>query len=99
MAAGPALVDQSIALMEEGVRTGNVPPKVLMERVPAQIAAQIVEDPAKSPFYRPFTQFPDAVSEADRKALAEDARRPIDEKIVPAYRTLQADFRARKSVG
>jgi len=25
-----------------------------MERVPAQIAAQIVDDPAKSPFYRPF---------------------------------------------
>src|SRR3546814_1077134 len=49
MAAVPTLVDQAIALMTEGVRTGNVPPKVLMERVPAQIAAQIVEEPGKSP--------------------------------------------------
>src|SRR3546814_5732715 len=52
MAAVPTLVDQAIALMTEGVRNGNVPPKVLMERVPAQIAAQIVEEPAQSPFYR-----------------------------------------------
>lgn len=92
MAAVPALVDQSIALMDEGVRTGNVPPRVLMERVPAQIAAQIVEDPAKSPFYRPFTKFPDAVPATDREALAAEARRTIDAKIVPAYRKLQAYF-------
>src|SRR3546814_675833 len=92
MAAVPTLVDQAIALMTEGVRTGNVPPKVLMERVPAQIAAQIVEEPAQSPFYRPFTKFPDAVPEADRKALAADAQRTISEKIVPAYRKLQAYF-------
>src|SRR3546814_11157894 len=80
MAAVPTLVDQAIALMTEGVRNGNVPPKVLMERVPAQIAAQIVEEPAQSPFYRPFTKFPDAVPEADRKALAADAQRTISEK-------------------
>ena len=92
MAAVPTLVDQAIALMEEGVKAGNVPPKVLMERVPAQIAAQIVEDPAQSPFYRPFTKFPDAVPTADREALAADAQRTIAGKIVPAYRRLQAYF-------
>jgi len=79
-------------LMGEGVKTGNVPPKVLMERVPAQIAAQIVDDPTKSPFYRPFTKFPDAVPPSDRTALAAEARRTIRERIVPAYRTLQAYF-------
>src|SRR3546814_21164577 len=63
-----------------------------MERVPAQISSQIVEEPAQSPFYRPFTKVPDAVPEADRKALAADAQRTISEKIVPAYRKLQAYF-------
>ncbi|HVI57713.1 MAG TPA: DUF885 domain-containing protein [Luteimonas sp.] len=92
MAAIPEQVDQAIALMEEGVKAGNVPPKVLMQRVPAQIAAQVVDDPAKSPFYRPFTKFPDAIAEADRKTLVEDARRTIRDKVVPAYRTLQAYF-------
>lgn len=92
MAAVPTLVDQSIALMKKGVEAGNVPPKVLMERVPAQIAAQVVDEPAQSPFYRPFTKFPDTVPEAERKALAADARRTIEERIVPAYRKLQAYF-------
>jgi uncharacterized protein (DUF885 family) len=92
MAAMPEQVDQAIALMKEGVKAGNVPPRVLMERVPAQIAAQIVDDPAKSPFYRPFNRFPDAIPEGDRKALAADAQRTIRDKVVPAYRTLQAYF-------
>jgi uncharacterized protein (DUF885 family) len=92
MAALPALVDQDIALMAEGVRSGNVPPKVLMERVPAQIAAQVVDDPAKSPFHRPFTHFPAAIPTADREALQAEAQATIREKVVPAYRKLQAYF-------
>src|SRR3546814_19375386 len=49
-------------------------------------------DVCSSDLYRPFTKFPDAVPEADRKALAADAQRTISEKIVPAYRKLQAYF-------
>ncbi|TMH11116.1 MAG: DUF885 domain-containing protein, partial [Betaproteobacteria bacterium] len=44
MAAVPTLIDQAIALMQDGVKAGNMPPRVLMQRVPAQIAAQIVDD-------------------------------------------------------
>ncbi len=92
MAAMPEQVDQAIALMQEGVKAGNVPPRVLMQRVPAQIAAQVVDDPVKSPFYRPFTRFPDAIPDADRKALLDEAQRTIRDRVVPAYRTLQAYF-------
>ena len=92
MAAMPEQIDQTIALMKEGVKAGNMPPNVLMQRVPAQIAAQVVDDPAKSPFYRPFAKFPDAIPAADRKALMDDAQRTIRDKVVPAYRTLQAYF-------
>ncbi len=92
MAAIPTVVEQSIALMREGVRTGNVPPKVLMQRVPAQIAAQIVDDPAKSPFYRPFTRFPDGIPAVERQALQAEAQATIRDQVVPAYRKLQAYF-------
>ncbi len=92
MAAMPVQVDQAIALMKQGVETGNVPPKILMQRVPAQIAAQIVDDPVKSPFYRPFLKFQDSIPVADRKALAADAQRTIRDSVVPAYRTLQVYF-------
>lgn len=92
MDAVPTLVDQSIALMRAGVEAGNVPPKVLMQRVPAQIDAQIVDDPAKSPFYRPFLKFNDAIPDDDRAALQADAKRIIAERIVPAYRSLATYF-------
>ena len=88
----PTLVEQSIALMREGVRIGYMPPKVLMQRVPAQIAAQIVDDPARSPFYRPFRKFDAGVPAADRPALQADAQRIIRDKIVPAYRQLATYF-------
>lgn len=92
MRALPVAIDQVIVLMKEGVKAGKMPPKVLMQRVPEQIAAQVVDDPAKSPFYRPFLKFPAGVPEADRAALQAEAREVIAQRIVPAYRTLQTYF-------
>jgi len=92
MDAVPTLVEQSIALMREGVKAGNMPPKVLMQRVPAQIAAQVVNDPTKSPYYRPFLKFDDTIPATDRPALQAQAQRIIRERIVPAYRQLATYF-------
>ena len=92
MRALPKAIDQTIALMREGVKVGNVPPRVLMQRVPAQIAAQIVDDPSTSPFYRPFAKFAAGVPESERAALQAEARKVVAEQIVPAYRKLQSYF-------
>ncbi|HEY2344914.1 MAG TPA: DUF885 domain-containing protein [Xanthomonadaceae bacterium] len=92
MDAVPTLVDQSIALMQEGVREHNTPPKVLLERARGQIAAQVVDDPAKSPFYRPFLKFPDAIPAADRAQLQAEAQRIVRGRVVPAYRKLSTYF-------
>ena len=92
MDALPVLIDQNIALMREGVKAGVVPPKVLMQRVPRQIAAQIVDDPTQSPFYRAFKKFGDGIPEADRAGLQADAQRIIRERVVPAFRSLQTYF-------
>ena len=92
LAALPALVDQSIVLLQEGRQAGSLPPRVLMNRVPAQIKAQTVDDATLSPFYAPFKKFPAAMPEADRSALAAEARALIADRVVPAYRKLQAVF-------
>jgi uncharacterized protein (DUF885 family) len=104
MQAVPTLVEQSMALMREGMKAGNVPPRVLMQRVPAQIAAQVVDDPTKSPFYRPFLAFNDAIPASDRAALQAQAQAVVRERLVPAYRQLATFFndeylpRARESI-
>lgn len=88
----PSYMDQTIALMREGIRRRMVQPKVVMQRVPDQIAAQIVDDPARSLFYAPFRSFPETVPAAERERLAAAARRAITEAVVPAFRRLQEFF-------
>jgi uncharacterized protein (DUF885 family) len=92
MAALPVRIAQVQLLLQEGVKAGNLPPKVLMRRVPGQIAAQIVDDPTRSPFYKAFTHFPDGIPADERAALQTEARKLIGERIVPAYRRLAQYF-------
>jgi uncharacterized protein (DUF885 family) len=88
----PAYVDQVIDLLREGVRQRIVHPRVVMERVPAQIDRQLVSDPAKSPFFAPYDRVPAAVPAADRDRLAAEARSAIAGGVVPAYRRLREFF-------
>lgn len=88
----PKQVADTTTLLREGMAAGNVPPRVLMQRVPAQIQAQLVADPAQSPFYKPFRNIADAVPQAERAALQAEARQVIAEAIVPAYRDFKAFF-------
>ncbi len=88
MRALPAYMDQTLALMREGVATRMVHPKVAMQRVPPQIERQIVEDPADSLFFKPFRTFPDSIEPDERKRLTAAAEEAIREKVVPAYRRM-----------
>ncbi|PYJ85062.1 MAG: DUF885 domain-containing protein, partial [Verrucomicrobia bacterium] len=82
----PAYLDQTIALMREGIRERIVQPKIVMQRVPRQIDNQIVAAPEKSPFYKPFQNFAAPVPDADRKRLAKAANEAIAADVIPAYR-------------
>ncbi|QSX75714.1 DUF885 domain-containing protein [Lysobacter arenosi] len=92
MRALPMVIEQNEALMREGAASGNTPPRVLMDRVTGQIQAQIVDDPTKSPFYKPFARFADTVPEPDRAALQTEAKQVIADTIVPAYRGFATFF-------
>ncbi len=92
LTAVPKLVEQTMLLMQQGVKAGSMPPRLLMDRVPAQIAAQIVDDPIRSPFYRPFLHFPDSVPGSDRALLAAEAQATLRERVIPAYRALGTYF-------
>jgi prolyl oligopeptidase len=85
-------VDQTVELMREGMRRGLVQPRVIMERVPAQIAKQVVTEPTESPFYAPFRKMPDSIPAADQERLRAAARRAIQQDVLPAYARLQAFF-------
>jgi prolyl oligopeptidase len=88
----PTLIEQTTALMREGIRRRILQPKVVMQRVPRQIKAQIVDDPEKSLYYKPFRRFASSVSAEDQRRIAAEARKVIAEKVVPAYRNFAAFF-------
>ena len=88
----PALMDQSIALMREGARAHVMWPKIVLGRVPAQIDKQLVSKPEESPFFKPFTKFPDAIAGADRERLSKAAQDAIAAGVIPSFQKLKKYF-------
>jgi uncharacterized protein (DUF885 family) len=88
----PRYMDQTIALMREGIRAHMLLPKIIMQRVPAQIDKQIVADPQESPFYKPFKRFPDSIPPTERERLAQAARQAIAENIIPSFKKFKEFF-------
>lgn len=105
MAAIPEVIEQTMARQAQGRKEGFMPPKVLMERVPGQIAAQTVEKPEDSPFFAAFTAMPDSIPADAQARLQGMAKEIIDESIVPAYREFSSYFKntylpaSRESIG
>ncbi|MGH8370914.1 MAG: DUF885 domain-containing protein, partial [Gammaproteobacteria bacterium] len=85
-------MDQTIALLQQGVDQGYTLPKVVAERIPQQIEANIVSDPTRSVFYLPFKNIPDSIDAATAKQLQSDARKAIADVIAPAFKRLDVFF-------
>lgn len=105
MAAVNQVIEQTMALQELGRKSGYMPPKILMQRIPDQLALQTVENPENSPFFVAFQMIPDTISDEDKIRLQKSAKKIIDESIVPAYREFSRYFtntylpESRKSIG
>jgi uncharacterized protein (DUF885 family) len=84
--------DQTIELLKQGVKEKRVQPRILMERMPRQIQAQIVDKPEDSAFFTPLKQFPAEVPEDARGWLKERAAMAIRAVVVPSYRRLLKYF-------
>ena len=90
--AFPQHMDQTIALMRQGIKERMVHPKVIMQRIPAQIDTQIVSDPTKSGYYKPFERFSSEISPADQQRLKTAATQAIEQQIVPSFKKFKEFF-------
>ena len=86
----PAVVDQTIALLDSGLKLGVTPPRITLRDVPAQVRDLIPTDPMKSALLAPFTSFPIGIAERDKARLSGDAVRAYNEQDRPAFQRLQA---------
>src|SRR2546428_12556392 len=85
----PALVEQTIAAMKEGLRRGVTPPKITLRNVAAQADAILVEDPATSPLLGAFQRMPDTIPADRREALRLEAAKLLKAQALPALRRLR----------
>jgi len=90
--AFPAYMDQTIALMREGIAAKMLLPKVIMQRVPAQIDKQIVANPEQSPFYKPFKRFPTGIVVREQERLMREALLAIATNVIPSYQRFKKFF-------
>lgn len=88
----PTYMDQTIGLMREGVKARVILPRVIMDRVPAQIDKQIVAKPGDSLFYKPFKKFPASISQAEQQRLQQLAAQAISTNIIPSYQRFKKFF-------
>ncbi len=85
----PALFDQAITNMREGMKAGVVQPRALMEKVLPQLDAIIRPTAEETLFWAPVRNLPASFSDADKQRITADYKRMIDVKIMPAYRALR----------
>ena len=84
----PIVMDEYIALMREGLRTGMTQPRVILAGREVPIRKQLVENPELSAFYKPFLNMNKNISGEEKQALIAEARTAVMEGVVPAYERL-----------
>jgi uncharacterized protein (DUF885 family) len=84
----PRTVDQTLALLDQGLKAGITPPKVTLRDVPAQFESLLTEDPAKSPVLETFQSIPESIPATDRERLRREASEVFQSQVAPALRKL-----------
>ena len=85
-----ALVDQLIALMDEGIKKGITPPRNTLAGVPEQIQNIIGDDPAKSPLLSVLNDYLMTRKPDDADKLTATALKLISEKVNPSLARLKS---------
>jgi len=88
LVALPVAVDQQLALLQDGLKRGYTPPRIVLRDLPKQIADLTPADPLASPLLQPFTEFPPNFPETERARLTEKAKSIYAVSLAPAFRKL-----------
>ena len=88
----PAVMDEYIALMREGLRTGMNQPKVILAGREIPIQKQLVESPELSGFYKPFLRLDNNIEDETKQQLVSEAKSAVMDGVIPAYQRLYDFF-------
>lgn len=86
----PEQLAQYQSLLREGANKQRTQARIIIERIPSQLDALIVQKPEDSPFWGVFESMPDTISAARASELKNQAAAIISNKLVPAYAQFKA---------
>jgi len=81
----PRAMDQTTLQMRKGMADKLMPPRFLLDKVGDQCRNIASEEAEKSPFARPFFNFPKDISASDQQRLREAGLAAVRESVLPAY--------------
>ena len=78
----PRVLEQTTEVMQQGMKDGLMPPKLVLEKLPGQCDGII----SANPFLEPTKKFPKEFSDADKKRLTDDITKAINDDVFLAYK-------------
>jgi uncharacterized protein (DUF885 family) len=81
----PRLFNQLTANMKQGIDDGRVQPKLVSEKVLAQVNSILAIKPDESPFAAPVKNFPSSIDADEQKLIAGEIHDAIAHDVVPSY--------------
>lgn len=84
----PTYVDQTITLLDLGIKKKITTPKFLMKKTPDQVAKMIFKNPKESPLYQIMIEMPTSISNEERSKILLETQEVILSSINPALEKL-----------
>lgn len=82
--------------LKQGLAEGITPPKVTLNGFEDSISAYIVPV-EKSSYFKPFTQYPNYFTEAQKTQLTQEGRTLVEQKVLPLYQNFY-DFMTKEYI-
>jgi uncharacterized protein (DUF885 family) len=82
----PRVLAQTTEVLRQGIKDGLTPPRIILEKLPAQCDGII----AANPFMLPAKKFPASFSDADKQRLRAAMTAAVNDEVFPAYRQFSA---------
>lgn len=93
----PTLIDQTILLLQEGLKQRVTPPRITLRDLPEQVKSQIVDEPEKAPVLTPFANMPGSFSPSIQAQYKREAADVYKRLVSPAYQRLY-DFLVKEYI-
>ena len=101
----PRYVDENLALMREGLKLGIDQPRNILDGYENTYEQHIVIDVTKSVFWKPFTQKPFSISDADWSVITANGKEAVMQYAVEGFRRIKTFFdneylpKTRRTIG